>query len=392
MGFLWCALEDPVPLKMLISLVTAVLSVHCLYQNAFLLFALCMGGAAVGLYRRRWKLVLFPLGIGAIAALSVLPYYAIVTKTGAWNMVVKEPVSLPLIVSRFKDAIDPAGLFISWIWLVLCLLVIVVFIRTLAVASRVGSGGQKALILYLLVTMLVGVASYLVFIKILSYPTQAWYYLPLMAMIAVTMDKGVDAVCERYTGGRWVRIVCILVAGAFVFVDSWNTAHVRRTNMDLLAATVESIAKKDDFIVVFSFAFGISFDHYYKGATEWATLPDMDDHSVHRFDLFKERMMQEEPIKPVIDRMLQTLKAGNRVWLVGPLTFLRQGEKPAAIAPAPHSPHGWNGVLYHTMWSKQAVFALLSHGQTLRSVRMPAEGPVSGFETAPLLVAQGWRP
>ncbi|MCG7854163.1 MAG: hypothetical protein MIO92_16730, partial [Methanosarcinaceae archaeon] len=334
----------------------------------------------------RWKLVLFPLGVGAIAALSVLPYYTIVTKTWAWNAIVKEPISLPWIIGKFRQAIGPSNLFLSWFWLFLALFAIFVFIRTLAASSRSRSGEQKGLMLFLLVTMLVGIVSYVTFLKVLSYGINVWYYLPLMALLAVIMDKGVDAVCEKHVVGRWVRVACVAGMTALIFMSSWDAAHVRKTNIDLLAAKLGLIAAKDDFIVVTPFFLGIPFARYYRGPTEWVTLPELGDHSVHRFDLFKGRMMQNEPIRPVIERMLQTLKEGNRVWLVGSWAFLRQGEAPGYIAPAPHSPYGWDLRIYQTIWLRQAGFALQSHGKTLRRIQVPATDPVSGFENVPLLV------
>ncbi len=391
MGALWRAIEDPVPRKMLTSLVTAVLSVQCLYHNAFLLFALCVGGAAVGLYRRRWKLVLFPLGVGAVAALSVAPYYTIATKTAAWNVIVKMPMSLSWIIGKFGHAIDPADFFISWLWLFLILSAVVVFIRELCFSSRSPSEDHKEMMLFLLVTMLVGIVSYGTFIRILSYPTQVWYYLPLMAVLAVIVDKMTDVVCKKKTIARYMRVVSIAVVAAFVFAGSWNVAHERKTNIDLIAAKLGSIAEKDDLIVVFPFYCGVTFDRYYKGSTRWVTLPDMDDHAYHRYDLFKDRMMQNEPIRPVVEGMLRTLKEGNRVWLVGGLAFPRQGGTPGTIAPAPHSPYGWSEDAYQRTWSRQAGYALRMHGETLRQVRVPTDGEVNKFENVPLLVVQGWR-
>lgn len=392
MGSLWRALQDPVPWKISVSLVTAVLSAQCLYHNCFLLFALCIGGAAVGVYRRRWKLIAFPLGVGAIAAASMLPYYTIITKARAWNIIIQKPTSIPWIFSRFERAVDPSDLFLSWIWFFLALFVGVVCAWALVTPSdRSRSGTRKDQMLFLLVTMLVSIVSYIVFIKILSYPTQVWYYLPLMAVLAVILDRGIDTVCEKYSIGRWVRVVCIVGIAACIFMGSWDAAHVRRTNIDLLAAKLESIAGRDDLIVIVPFYCGITFERYYEGSTSWVTLPEIGDHTFHRYDLFKDRMTQNEPIKPVIETMLRTLKRGNRVWLVGGLHFLPQGEAPGDIAAAPHSPYGWNESAYQMIWSRQAAFALQSHGKMLRRVRVPSEEPVNLFEHVPLFVVKGWR-
>ncbi len=391
MGALWRAIEDPVPRKMLTSLVIAVLSVQCLYHNAFLLFALCVGGAAVGLYRRRWKLVLFPLGVGAIAALSVVPYFVIVVETWTWNIVIQQPISIPQILSKFRQAVDPSDLFLWVLWSFLLLFAVFVFARALVSSSRGRTGERADLMLFLLVSMSVGIVSYGTFIRILSYPTQVWYYLPLMVVLAVIVDKMTDVVCKKKTIGRYMRVVSIAVVAAFVFAGSWNVAHERKTNIDLIAAKLGSIAEKDDFIVVFPFYYGVTFDRYYKGATRWVTLPDLGDHQFHRYDIFKDKMRQVDPIGPVVEEILQTLKRGNRVWWVGRLVFLRWGEVPADLPPAPHSPYGWDEYAYQKNWVRKAGYTLQSHAEMLRTVEVPAMGPVQPFEDISLFVVTGRR-
>ena len=121
------------------------------------------------------------------------------------------------------------------------------------------------------------------------------------------------------------------------------------------------------------------------------TLPEVSDHRFHRSDIFKEKMTQADPVGPVIEEMLRTLKRGDRIWWVGKLMLLRQGETPEEIAPAPHSRYGWDEHAYQKNWSRQAAYALQVHGQTLRLFRVHAEGPVSRFEDVPLLMAEGWR-
>jgi len=392
MGSMWLGLKDPRPSKMFLSLVTAILSVQCLYHSAFILFAICIGGVAVGLYHRRLKLILFPLGVGAISAVSLVPYYSTIMKAGSWTKIIQTPISTSLIIRKFDHAIDPSNLFLSWVWLALFLVSIFVFSRVLISSSSGRSAEQKPLMLFLLVTILVSVVSYLTFIRILSYPTQVWYYLPLMAVLSVVMDKGVDAFCQGCVVGRWLRFVLIAGCLTLTMGVSWNTAQTRRTNLDLVSAKLESIAARDDLIVVFPFYYGITFGHYYKGTTRWVTLPDIDDHRVHRYDLIKNRMTHRKPVEAVIQCMRKTLRNGNRVWLVGSLDFLPPGEKPRVIAPAPNSPYGWNKGIYEKIWSQKAAYVIQKHGQVLRQIRVPVSaGPVSTFEDVPLFVVDGWR-
>ncbi len=213
-----------------------------------------------------------------------------------------------------------------------------------------------------------------------------------MAVIIVIIDRGVDTICQISMTGRIIRIVCILGVAIFVFMDSWNAAHTRKTNMDVLAVKLEVLSAKDDLIVVWPFYLGISFARYYKGSSEWVTLPKIADNSVQRYDLFKLKMMETEPIKDVLQKMVRTLQNGHRVWFVGEVDFLSAGEMPGMLPPAPHSPYGWSGAVYQRVWSDTAAFTLQTHGQTFKAIEIPVVDPVNKFENVPLMVVQGWRP
>jgi hypothetical protein len=392
LGTMWRVLRDPTARRMAVSAVAVILSVQCLYSNSFLIFAICMGAVAVCIYRHHWKLTIFPLGVGMLAAASVLPYIGTVSRASDWDMIVKIPVTLSWIFYRFREAIDPSGALLTWIWFALALLAVIAFILVLVKSVEDVSGKQKDLAVFLLVTMPLGIIAYIVFIKILSYPTQAWYYLPLMAVLIIIIERGIDIVCNIYPPGRIIRIMCILGMAIFVFMNSWDAAHTRKTNMDVLAAKLASLSDKDDLIVVCPFYFGVSFAYYYKGSTPWVTIPEIAEQRVHSYDMFKIKMMQTDPIKSIIQKMTKTLQNGHRVWLVGGLNFLREGETPRMLPPAPNSPYGWSEGMYQIAWSEESAFTLQTHGQTLEQIRIPIGTPVNKLEDVPLLVVQGWRP
>ncbi|MBI5847147.1 MAG: hypothetical protein HZB31_04235 [Nitrospirae bacterium] len=391
LGTVWRTIQEPTMRRMAVSLLFAVLSVQCQYNNAFLLLALCMGAVTVGIMRRDTKLIIFPLGIGVLSAASLLPYVYPIAKAGDWNVIYKNPITLSWIIDKFRQAADPAGGFLTWVWLLSLLLALIVFVRIVVSSSGNQSRDRINIVVYLLVTLVVGIISYIAFVKILAISTQGWNYLPLMAMMAVILDKAVDLVCENALG-RTLRSVCIAGIAVSIALTSWDAAHVRRTNMDALASKLQSISATDDLVVIYPFYLGISFARYYKGSSTWITIPEIEDHSVHRYDLFKDRMVQSEPLKPAIEKMFMTLKNGNRVWLVGELDFLRPGEVPGDIPPAPYSPYGWSEGAYQLHWSQQAAFALQSHWQTVEQIPLPDLGQVNGFENISLIMIQGWRP
>lgn len=262
---MWRVLKNPTPWWMVVCAAIVILSVQCLYNNSFLIFAICMGAAAVGLYRRQWKLTAFPLGVGILAAASVVPYLGTISKSSDVNIMARVPIDLMWFFYKFQKAIDPSGTLLTWVWAVLALLTVIMFIRLLVKSNQALSVKEKELALFLLTTMLISISAYFAFIKILSWPTQSWYYLPLMAVLIVIIDRGVEIICKISSPGRIIRIVCVLGIALFVFMDSWNTAHTRKTNMDVLAAKLEALSDKDDLIIVWPFYLGISFARYYKG-------------------------------------------------------------------------------------------------------------------------------
>jgi hypothetical protein len=386
---MWRVLEDPTPWRMVLCAMAVILSVQSLYNNSFLIFAICLGAAAVGLYRHQWKLTLFPLGVGMLAAASLLPYLGIISRVGDINKIVVVPINLSWFFNKFQQAIDPSGMLLTWIWAVLGLLAVVFFVWLLVRYSSDCYGKQKELAVFLLTTMVVSIIAYIAFVKILSFTTESWYYLPLMAVLIIIIDKGIDVICKIYPPGRIIRIACILVIAIAVFMNSWNAAHIRKTNIDLLAAKLETLADKDDLIVVSPFFYGITFARYYNGSTAWTTLPEITDQSAQRVDLFKIKMMQNEPIKPVLQKMTKTLQNGHRVWLVGRLNFLLPGEAPTILPPAPNSPYGWSALSYMTTWSEEAAFALQTYGRSLEEISIPCVDQVSKFENVPLFVVNG---
>src|SRR2546429_418196 len=66
------------------AVAVAVLSVHSLYQNAFLLFAACCGGFMLCAVERRWRDTLPIFGVGAAAAISLLPYIPLIVHAQDW--------------------------------------------------------------------------------------------------------------------------------------------------------------------------------------------------------------------------------------------------------------------------------------------------------------------
>lgn len=84
----WRLVRRPTSLNLrLVGVATlfALLSVQCLYYNSVLLLAIASGAIAVAATRREWRTVCVILGIGFVAALSLLPYLPMMLRMRAWT-------------------------------------------------------------------------------------------------------------------------------------------------------------------------------------------------------------------------------------------------------------------------------------------------------------------
>ena len=78
LALVWSLMQAPGVGRFIAATLAAVLSVQCLYQNAFLLFAICIAGCFVCFRCRQDRTALLLVGVGAVAAVSLLPYIGVI--------------------------------------------------------------------------------------------------------------------------------------------------------------------------------------------------------------------------------------------------------------------------------------------------------------------------
>jgi hypothetical protein len=388
----WKVASQPTRRNVIGATIAAVLSVQALYYNAVLLLALCAGGAAVAMRNKQWARIGLLFGVGMVAAISLLPYVSAISGTASWNDLVRVPhYGLSRFWTKLAGTIGSSGYNMTAVWAGLF------FIGTaVGIGAQIrpqwlrATPEQKDLGLFCVTALLVGILAYFAFLKILSYPTQPWYYVALIALIAINLE-GLFSLLANLPVGRVLRMLVVLLAVVLTFRATAEQTHRRHSNVDLIAARVEKEAAKEDFILVNFWYFGIPFDYYYKGATPWMTLPPISDHKVHRYDLVKEQMMLPGPadaVQPVLERMEATLKAGHRVWIVGTVVFLRPGETPlVARLGQDRSPEAD----FYLAWSQHVGQFIQSHATRVDAVAVPVGAPLGIYENVPLLRVEGWR-
>ena len=181
----------------------------------------------------------------------------------------------------------------------------------------------------------------------------------------------------------------VLVIASAIAPRVWSEAHARMSNVDLIAAKLEATANEGDMILVTPWWPGVTFARYYHGKVPWTTLPALRDLRMQRFDILREKMSEEEPIRPILEKIAATLASGHRLWIVGGLEFIPAGQQPFYVPPLPKGPLSEGA--YLAMWSQQTARFLQNHATKAEQVPVATPSEVINFENFPLLLIEGWH-
>ncbi len=388
---IWKVIESPCRKTLIFGAIAAVTSVHVLYYNAVLLFAVCCGGTVVAIYRRWWNRAGMVLGIGSLAALSMVPYLGTIKRAREWNALVQIPdYDFELFCRKFSESV---GSHMVLLWLVLFVVAIAVAVRCLFVTHDSKMMSQKNVALFWLVALIVGPVGYFIFLKKLSYPTQPWYYVSLMALVAIGVEAILAISTTRRT--RIARAALVITLATLLATPAWHRSQERRTNIDLIAQYLEKNAAPNDFIVITLWYRGPTFTRYYHGTTAWETIPPLPFKNFHRYDLVRDWMTtsdQTAPVAPLLKSMKTALESGHRVWMVGSLTFPESGKKANVLPPAPRSSAGWSEEAYTVSWSQQIGSFLENNIGGFEIVKLYTDLTVSSLEAPPLVQITGANP
>jgi hypothetical protein len=360
-----------------------------------MLFALCIAGAVVAFRNGLQKRSVLVLGIGFVAAVSIIPYLIGIHRVKGHYLITQIPYGLDKFMNMLVVAVANLDRPSAYVWglLVIAAVAIAVLCQFRPAALGV-TGRQKDLLLYSVTALGIGAVGIFLFLKNLSFGTQPWYYSSLMALAALAIDA-ILSVLGNSERGREVRVVLIVVVLGLLAPPVWTTADMRMTNIDLMARQLSDTADKNDLIVVNPWYCGISFQYYYTGKAAWTTLPELEDHLYHHYEPVAQIMMkpdQMEAIRSVLDRIAETLKAGHQVWLVGDLTYPPPGQNPPTIPPAPNGPDGWWSTPYQKVWAAEAGYYVQAHVQHYKDFIVATPGAhINRAEFMPLAVVQGWK-
>jgi hypothetical protein len=383
-------LVEPSPARVIAASLTSLACVQCLIHNLVLMFSLSGSAIVVCLARHNLRRTIIYLSILTLCVISFVPYFSAYSTASTWSQVVEFPVTLRTLWKQFNFALGNPTPALGWLWHVGLLGLIALSIRRLYPLWPSKPAPEWDCLTFGTLTAITAVLGYYEFLQVLNYLPRAWYYLALLSLLAVALDF----LAATLSSWRWVRIGRLLFAAIALTVlplNIWPKIIERQTNIDIVAQKVTELAGPTDLIVLAPWQYGISFNHYYHGITPWMTLPTISDLHVHRYDLFREKMLSARPIDDVVDKISDTLANGHRVWFVGGIKLPQEGHPTPFLPSAADKLTGWDNVAYSEAWRAQLGAFVRLHASRSETAALALPGPVNDFENVPLVVVDGWQ-
>lgn len=396
-GFAWAFLKKPTWARAGIFAAAAILSVQALYQNAVLLAAVCLGAWMVCWRRKNFPAAMKILLAGLAAAASLLPYWTYISMLPKTSTSLRMGFYPGIAFGNFDSivAFPLAKYLYAWEFLALAVVGFGIAAAWRAAPSKPatpeGGASRGDLPMFAAATLLAAIAGFTGFLWYAALPTQPWYFLPLVALLAVCFDFGVPvAALPRHLRAVLFGLIAAtaLIAAPFAQRDlSWHF-----TNVDRLARQLAGEAAAQDFVIVTPWYCGLTFERYFTAPTPWQTLPPLADHSRHRYDLFQEQMKTPNALQPVFEKVAATLQSGHHVWVVGLMQIPKSGAPlPEDLPLPPLEGSGWSDLPYSVRWTAQAAGFLENHSLQFERVDHETNSNVSFNEDLELFKVNGWK-
>jgi hypothetical protein len=391
---MWKVVQAPTRWNITAAFILAMLAVHCSYQNCYLLFGIGVAGAVACIVCRLWMRCLLVLTICLITAISLLVYLPTLQRYHDMWMILAQGADLGAILAAMVEAFVVKNINLCVVWGAALLSALVFLPYQYYLERRRQPGGQTpSLYLYSLITIVTGGTAGILFLRASNIFPYAWHFIPLLALMAVTVEIGANVPRPALWLSALKAAATCAIVGVSV-MPLWRSAHVRRTNLDLLCNVLAEKARPSDLILVSPFWLSPGFNYLYHGKTPWTTIPAVP--SDRNFRLaphahIKELMATPGAIRPTLDKIEDTLRAGNRVWFVGEIEFPQSDAVPPELPPAPHPEFQWNSNPYMHVWSMQVGRFLQDHATGGIQYAIPIGQPIYELEDIKLFYAEGWQ-
>jgi hypothetical protein len=395
-GLVWDLTQRPTPMRFAAALAGALLSVHMLFYNCVLLLAAGCGAAAVTIPKRQWKRAALVLIIGLICATSMLVYLPMIQRTRGL-MMFQIRLDFPWLMTRLRESLrfategDVSAGNNDIVWGVVIVIAILLAVgAACAGALRSASQRRRDGVVFCAACLIAGIFAYWGFLEILRYAMEPWYFLGAMAMAATCLDGLFGAI--RSSGFRVLLAICAAGFARTSAVPVWKNVAIRRTNVDIIAARLQTMAPEGDVIVVDPWYIGVTFNRYYHGKLEWTTIPPVSFFDYQEYRQLPKYIADRRAVDPLIRKLSEVLRGGHRVWVVtgGWLPVVPPGAPFFQRIPDPVS--GWNVGASESSWSQEVLYALRRNSKRVRSVAIPDDQTISRFEPLQVWCVEGWAP
>ena len=392
-GFFWQVIERPGWASVTLAACAAILSVQSLYTNSLLIFACGFAAALVALRRKQWKRAGLVIAIGAAAALSLVPYLGVINRASSWVGILRVHLPFSATAQMLEAALFSSGRVLFGLWILLALLAIV---AALWLQKRAAFGGRltqyRDSALYAIIAGTIALIATLIFFHFVGWGTNIWYYLPMLAIVAVSIDSVLQV-------GSLIRFAPIARAGlvlagiAVSFDLLMASVQTRASNIDLIAKLISERADPKDLVVIYPFVDGVTFERYFHREVEWLTVPLMRVNlPLRRWDDLFEQLRRPDAMQPILEKINHTLQTGHNVWVASTFPLRIPDGPPRPVLPlqdsAPH-PHPLGYFLGG--WGQLLTYDLKMHAERIYSVDVPSDQPISVYEHSRLGMFSGWR-
>lgn len=387
-ALLWRYIEQPGVWRLIAAMLAATASVQLLFQNALLVLAIFVAGAlAVARARGFWE-GLRIVGFGIPPALTLLPYVVGLEKAQSWWIIEKVGFSLQRVWANVSAEVGSEYSFLIWIWVLLVGIGVGGAMFSLLWRSHIShQKDAPSAGLFAGSALVLGSVGFLAFLRIARLPTQPWYYVPLIALVACCLDVLVPRATKHAICGTTALAAGLAIA---VVPKAVGDVQYRQTDVDVIAKILGVRAGVRDLIVIQPWYCGVTFDRYYRGTAPWVTLPPLEDCRMHRYDLLKEQLAAAHPTGMVLQRMAMTLSSGHTLWVVGRLDIPPGPDaRIPYLPPAPNSRWGWSDVPYIEVWSEKMGKVVARNATSIERVEVPEPLRVNPYEDLPLYRVRG---
>jgi hypothetical protein len=387
--------------RWVLALIAALLACHTLYYNSIFVAAACFAATTVAALRRRWKVAALALAMGGFTALTLLIYIPAFQSSSEWRSMWTSSGGPAWLAFKFIESVTLDRIVMLPIWLMVLVYAVwggfVIYSRTRnaipdpavgQVPPSIQRDGELAL--FAAISLVVGVIGNILFLHLLSYSMQPWYFLCLMAIIAAGADAAQRA-ASTAQGFRVASVACASLVLLWVLLSPLRTwSETRRTNLDAVARVVEQSAGKADYVVLTDWTHGVSFNRYYRGTAPWQTLPPLpaDAHDIHRSDLVFRLTQRDDAISEVLEAVARTLHGGHRVFYIGHLPKQLPSERPESYLTKRAEQH--LAVTPVDRWRYELNYTIRQLSSRAARVHIDVSQPVSSYEDLEVFVFEGW--